>query len=536
MTEELHWYNNAIIYALDIGSFKDGNGDGIGDFIGAKENADYFEELGINCIWLLPFFESQERDNGYDVDNYYSINRKFGTFDDFLDFKAEVEKRNIRLIIDLVVHHTSDNHPWFKLAVHNTNSKYYHYYKWNKTPPVITEENIFKGEENNTWEYCETNDQYYYHKFYSFQPDLNILNPDVQHEIKEIIRFWLGFGVSGFRLDAATHLFDEFEDSYEKSPGDFMEELHDFMISIKKDAFFLAEADVPKSRIKTFIGKGNRMNLLFNFLLNNKTFLALARGEPGPITEQLTSHQKLPSNVQWANFIRNLDELDLERLTKDEREEVFAAFAPRDNMKVFDRGIRRRIAPMVSGNINCNKMIFSLLFALPGIPVIVYGDEIGMGDNLVYKGRNAVRTPMQWDSSPNGGFSTAPAEQLQIKAIAEGIFSYHFTNVEDQKAHDSSLFSEISRFISLRKTLATLLLKHPRIVDTGVKEVMGLNYSNELFIFINFSPHPMEVRIDFNLDEYEDLMDDSSYHLKNRSDRLPLKTFGYRWLRKKAEK
>ncbi len=287
MEKKQHWYNKAIIYCLDIGVFRDSNGDGKGDFQGAIEKLDYLKDLGVNCIWLVPFFESSEKDNGYDVEDYYGINKDFGNYDDFMMFKREAEERNIRIIMDLVVHHTSDNHPWFKLASHNEDSKYHDYYIWKDKPPLDTEENVFTG---GTWKYNNMVDKYYHHKFYPFEPDLNITNPEVLDEIKEIICYWMGFGVSGFRLDAATHLFDRFKEHGDKEPGEVMEELHKFLTNIKEDAFFVAEADVAPEEIDQYIGKGNRMNMIFNFLMNNSMFLSLARGNARPIKERLKVH------------------------------------------------------------------------------------------------------------------------------------------------------------------------------------------------------------------------------------------------------
>jgi maltose alpha-D-glucosyltransferase / alpha-amylase len=532
MEKELPWFDNAIIYAIDIGVYKDGDGDGTGDFRGAIEKLDYLQELGINCIWLLPFYHSSERDNGYDVDDYYSINRKFGGFDDFMEFKREAEKRDMRIIIDLIVHHTSDTHPWFKLASHNKNSKYYHYYIWNSNPPAIPEDNIFKGK---TWQYNSHNDEYYYHKFYDFQPDLNIKNPEVRKEIKEIIRFWLDFGVAGFRLDAATHLFDPFNEDGDNKAGKMMEEFHDLITTLKKDTFFLAEADVKPEKIMEYVGEGNRMNMLFNFLLNNSLFLALARGNAEPVVERLKSLPKFPENVHWANFVRNLDELDLEQLTKNEREEVYQVFAPDERMRAYGRGIRRRFAPMVAGNVKCMKMVYNLIFALPGNPVIIYGDEIGMGDNLVYPGRRGVRTPMQWNSDKNGGFSDADEEMIDIKPITEGIFSYHFINVEDLEKDPDSLLNAIKQFIHVRKDVSKMYAEKYKIIDLKNKEIFALNYADDLLIFINFSKNPISLNTTYDFTHYTPILEDSSYGLRNEDKVLNLKEFGYRWFKRDTE-
>lgn len=529
MAHELFWYNNAIIYAVDIGVFMDGNHDGTGDFTGATSKLDYLHSLGVNCIWLLPFFESSEKDNGYDVEDYYGINRAFGNFDDFMKFKSEAEKRDMRIIMDLVVHHTSDNHPWFKLATRNKNSKYYNYYVWNSNPPAVPDENVFKGK---TWRYNEHIDEYYHHKFYDFEPDLNIRNPEVRKEIKEIIRYWMDFGVAGFRLDAATHLFTPFANDENETPEQVMEDFHDFITSMKKDAFFLAEADVEPSKITQYIGEGNRMNMLFNFLLNNNLYLSLARGNAQPVIERLKSLPDLPQNVNWANFVRNLDELDLEQLTAEEREEVFQAFAPNKKMQVYERGIRRRFAPMLSGNVRRMKMVYNLIFALPGIPVIVYGDEIGMGDNLLYKGRVAVRTPMQWNASKNGGFSDAHSEKIHVNPINEGVFSYKCLNVETEENDPDSLLNAIKKFIHIRKDTSKMYVEKLKILEIEEKEVLGLSYSENLLIFINFSNTPLSVKTDFDFSNYKILLEDSSYGIKNENNEISLKGFGYRWYKK----
>ncbi len=523
------WFNNAILYGLDIGSFKDGNNDGIGDFKGAIEKLDYLQDLGINCIWLLPFYESNDMDNGYDVNDYYSIDPRFGNFDDFMKFKEEAEKRDMRIIIDLVVHHTSDHHPWFKLASHNKNSKYYHYYIWNSAPPALPEENVFSGK---TWKYSPMNNEYYYHKFYDFEPDLNIKNPEVKKEIKEIMRYWLDFGVAGFRLDAATHLFKPFKEEEGESPAEVMEDFHQFITSLKKDAFFLAEADVALSKIPEYVGNGRRMNMLFNFLLNNSLFLALAREKATPVKERLNEMPKFPENVHWANFIRNLDELDLEQLTEAERQEVFHALAPNPVMQAYGRGIRRRLAPMLLGNVNRMKMVYNLLFALPGIPVLVYGDEIGMGDNLMYEGRTAVRTPMQWDASANGGFSEASADKLKTKSVNEGMFSSHFVNVEEQEKRNDSLLNEIKKFIKVRKELLKMSIQNFDVIDLNNDRVLGLKFDNNFLIFINFSNEPVKLRIEEEIGNYSVILEDSSYGFEINGNELPIKNYGYRWFRK----
>jgi len=329
MAKSEYWYSNAIIYAIDLETYRDSNGDGIGDFNGIIEKLDYLSDLGINCIWLLPFFRSPEMDNGYDVEDYFSINPKFGTYDDFIRFRDECTKRHIHIIMDLIINHTSSNHPWFKAVSYNKNSKYFSFYIWKPEPPADQKESVFTGP---TWTYCVTNGEYYYHKYYDFEPELNLKNPAVFATIKEIIGYWIESGISGFRVDAATNLFEEFKEEGKDIPGKMMEELNDFLTSKKEDAFFIAEADVKAEEINDYVTGGNRMTMMFNFLLNNSIFLAITRKSASPIIDRLKSLPDLPLNVYWVNFIRNLDELDLDQLTAEEREEVFNALAPEKRM------------------------------------------------------------------------------------------------------------------------------------------------------------------------------------------------------------
>lgn len=531
------WYHNAIIYALDIGTFKDSDGDGIGDFKGATEKLDYLAHMGINCIWLLPFFASPERDNGYDIVQYEQVNPRFGTMDDFIEFQIECEKRSIRVILDLVMNHTSDQHPWFKAARFNRDSIYYDYYIWRKQPPAEREENVFKGAESSVWKYDEEAKAYYYHKYYHFEPSLNFSNKLVRKEMKDIMEFWMSFGISGFRVDAATNLFDTFKEGSKPSAGEVMEEFYNHVGGLMEDGVLLAEADVEAGEIKKYTGDGGRMNLLFNFLMNNSLFLAMSRKDAGPIIERLNELPEIPDTVQWVNFVRNSDELDLERLTEDERHEVFNEFAPNPKMKIFDRGIRRRTATMLQGNFDRIKMIYNLLFALPGTPMITYGDEIGMGDNLHYKGRTCVRTPMQWSSEANGGFSSADEDIMAIKPINYDVLSYAFVNVEDQQKDQQSLLHAIKKFITVRQDCEIIGLHRPDIVETKEPSVLGLRYHNandDLYIFINLSPVAKILEMEIGHESgFKHLLEDNPYESQQTKDAFSIQGYGYRWLRKK---
>lgn len=530
------WYNNVVAYALDVGVFKDSDGDGIGDFKGATEKLDYLAQIGINCIWLLPFFYSPEKDNGYDIVDYFLVHPTAGTTDDFVEFLQEAEKRNMRVILDLVINHTSTEHPWFKAARNNKDSSYFNYYIWQKELPAEHEENVFKGTESGTWKYDEQVKQYYYHKYYHFEADLNIKNQQVRDEIKRIMEYWLSFGISGFRIDAATHLVDQYgPDDIDISTEDILKEFREFVTSLKKDAILLAEADVVPDQIKKYVGRGERVHMLFNFLLNNSLFLSLAREEATPLMDRLKTLPALPKDVHWVNFIRNLDELDLEQLEKHEREEVFKALAPNPQMQIYGRGIRRRIAPMLQGNVERLKMVFSLLFALPGTPLIAYGDEIGMGDNLAYRGRQAVRTPMQWSAAENGGFSSLIAHEIPIPPIDHDIFSYSFVNVEDQLKDSNSLLNKVKELISIRKEHKIIGQEKPDILNLQDPAILGLKYEKngeELLILINLSSEPKVVEMKTDLTKYTTVVEDGSYGILEKENNALLRAYGFRWFKK----
>ena len=526
------WYKNAIFYALDVQIFMDSDGNGIGDFKGATSKLDYLADLGVSAIWLLPFYLSPERDNGYDVIDHYIINPNAGTIADFIEFVEEAEKRNIHIVVDLIMNHTSDQHPWFQAARYNPDSIFHNYYIWRDSPPSQKEENIFVGTENSTWKYDDVAKKYFYHKFYSFQPDINISNKDVMQDFKHIMSYWLTFGISGYRLDAATHLFDEFDhNKASKVMKDFNKHVQD----IRKDAVLLAEADVEPEKMEHYIGKGDKMNMLFNFLMNNSIFLALARKSAKPVIDRLKEFPELPEKVQWLNFVRNLDELDLERLSEEEREEVFEAFAPHPSMRIYNRGIRRRISPMLEGNPGKLKMVYNLLFALPGAPMIVYGDEIGMGDNLLYDERTCVRTPMQWNSSKNGGFSDASPDKIPILPIDHGIYSYRITNVEQQQKDNDSILNKMKEFTRIRNNNHIIGEVTPKILKTDNDSVLGLKYSRkgeELLIFINLSDKPFILKGLLDITKYKEILNDSSYGIQQDESILSIGKYGFRWFSK----
>jgi maltose alpha-D-glucosyltransferase/alpha-amylase len=449
-----HWYKNSVVYGVDVETFADSDGDGVGDFEGLTERLGYVSRLGVNCVWLLPFFPSPNRDNGYDVTDYFGVHPRYGTLGDFAEFMTEAETHGLRVVLDLPVNHTSDQHPWFQKA-REGHDRYRDYYVWVDDPEAadVDVEPIFPGQENEVWTYDEAADAYYFHRFYDFQPGLNYANPDVREEVRRILGYWLRLGVDGFRLDAASHMISAkgLESARPDDPHGVFRNFREFVATRNRDAILVGEADVEADRLDDYFGDGDELTMLYNFLLANYLFLGLARESAEPVVQGLRLLPSPPTRGQWLNFLRNLDELDLERLTESERESVFEAFAPDDEMRIYGRGTRRRLAPMLDGDRDRLELAFSLLFSMPGTPMFVYGDELGMGDDLSLPGRNPVRTPMQWSPAENAGFSTADAADLVRPVIDEGPFGYERVNVADQQRDPESLLNWMQRLVYTRR-------------------------------------------------------------------------------------
>ena len=448
------WYKEAVIYALDVATFQDGNGDGIGDFKGLISRLDHIAGLGADTVWLHPFYPTPDRDGGYDIMDYYGLDPRLGTLGDFADFLHRARDRGLRVIADLVVNHTSDQHPWFQEARRDERSPFRDYYIWSRERPDGADDGmVFPGVEDSTWTWDDEAEAYYFHRFYSWQPDLNIWNPVVREEIRKIIGFWLDLGISGFRVDAAPFLVElkgsapsDLEDRYQ-----YLRELREFVSWRSGDAILLAEANVPMDEIPEYTGRGTKLQMLFNFVLNQQLFLALADEDARPIRQALAEIPKQPASVQLANFLRNHDELDLGRLSGEERSRVFEAFGADPDMQLYGRGIRRRLAPMFGNDARRMRLAYSLALTLPGTPVLRYGDEIGMGEDLSLPERMAVRTPMQWDDSRNGGFSGASPERLIRPAITDGEYGFEQLNVEAQRRDPDSMLNWMERAIRIRK-------------------------------------------------------------------------------------
>ena len=397
------WYDEAVVYCVDVDSFADSNDDGVGDFRGLIGRLDYLHRLGVSCLWLNPIHPTPGKDDGYDVSDYYAVDPRLGTLGDFAELLHEASNRGIRVIIDLVINHTSDEHPWFQSAISSADSPYRDWYVWSDTEPSDRYDGIvFPGEQTETWTYQRRAHAWYYHRFYDFQPDLNLRHPAVRAEMKKIIGFWLQLGVAGFRIDAAPFIIEMTEPGNPNSPKDFefLTELRQYASWRRGDALLLAEANVQPGELVRYFGddghSGNRLHMLFDFMLNDALVLAMARQTAEPLVAALRDCPVLPPGGQWATFLRNHDEIDLSRLTAEQRAEVFEAFGPDADMRLYDRGIRRRLAPMLGGDRRRIELAYSLQFTLRGTPVVRYGEEIGMGDDLSLPGRNSIRTPMQW--------------------------------------------------------------------------------------------------------------------------------------------
>jgi maltose alpha-D-glucosyltransferase/alpha-amylase len=486
------WYKQAIMYGVDLRRFYDADGNGVGDIKGLIAKLDYLETLGVNCLWLLPFFTSHQRDNGYDIINYMDVESSIGDLADIQLLLKTAKSKGMHVIIDLVIHHTSDKHPWFIAATQDRQSKYKDYYIWaDQLSPDIQKLNSFPTVEDGIWKYQPEAKAYYRHQFYGFEPDLNLANKNVQQEIYSIIDFWLALGVDGFRFDAATFILSHegIPDSAIK-PWTYFEALHSHIIEQNPEAILVGEADVETKLIPEFFDEGKRFQLLYNFMLNNALYLALAKQEAAPLAVCLKAQADSRTKGVWINFARNADELNLVHLSDEDNAAVLEVFAPDPKSQIYERGIRRRLPPMLIGNQNQIRMVYSLIFALPGIPMLLYGEEIGMGDDLSLGGRDSVRIPMQWNATANAGFSAADNGDLIAMANTSPEFGFTEINVEQQLSSDNSLLSYIKELIALRKKIPFMAGATCDVVKTDNPALLMLRYehgSGKLFIIHNLS-------------------------------------------------
>ncbi|OSJ30392.1 trehalose synthase [Bradyrhizobium japonicum] len=532
------WYKNAAIYSLNVATYKDGDGDGVGDFKGLVSQLDHIAQLGVDCLWLLPFYPSPGLDHGYDVTDYYNVAPALGTLGDFVEFSHQARLRGMRLIIDLPINHTSEQHPWFQQARADAQSPFREYYVWSDTEPEdSTEGVVFPGVQLSVWTYDLCARAWYYHRFYQHQPDLNIASSAVREEIFKIVGFWLELGVSGFRIDAAPFVVEEIRaDRPPTRRYEFFGELRDFLSWRKGDAVLLAEANVAPSELDHYFGSGSRIHLLFAFLLNQHLFLALARENAGPLQWCLAALPRLPPFAQWAQFLRNHDELDLGRLKPEEREEVYTALAPSRRMQLYGRGIRRRLACILGNDRRRIELAYSLLFSLPGTPVVYYGDELGMGDDLALPERWPVRTCMQWADDETGGFSR-PGARLRYDMIQDAEYAPSKVNAAAQQRDPASLFNWLRRLVELRKACSEIGWGDLSVLQANVPSVLAQRFAWEgqsVLILHNLSQAECRALVDgFSAGQkLTDLFGNRVYTSEPCKDStIELDGYGYRWFR-----
>ncbi len=523
-TDKPKWYLNAVFYEIFLRSFKDGNGDGIGDLTGLTEKLDYLKELGVDCLWLCPIYPSPLKDNGYDISDFYSIDPVYGTLQEFKDLVKEVQKRGMRLIMDLVVNHTSDEHPWFQEARSNPDSPYRDYYVWSDTDePYRDARIIFLDTESSNWAYDEEAGKYYWHRFYSSQPDLNYANPAVRSEMLNIIRHWLDLGIDGFRVDAVPYLFEEDGTNCENLPQthEYLKQIREFVDRNYNDKVLICEANQPPADVVDYLGNGDEFHMAFHFPLMPKIFMGLRTGTRLPIEEAIKNTPAIPEETQWGTFLRNHDELTLEMVTPEEREWMWQEYAPEPRMRL-NLGIRRRLAPLFDNNREMIMLANRLLFSLPGTPFLYYGDEIGMGDDVDLPDRNGVRTPMQWEAAEGAGFSTDP--QPHTPVITRAPFSPESVNVEQQMQQAGSLWKQMQELIAIRKNEKVFQSNETEFVEHADERVMVFRRSkdkDEMLFVHNLSSDSIQFQVElpvFNDQKFVDLF--SKDELRTNGDTL----------------
>ena len=534
------WWRTAVIYCLDVETFLDWGGDGTGDFAGLAQRIDYLAEVGVTCLWLMPFYPTPDRDAGYDIVDFYGVDPRLGTLGDFVEVMRTARDRGMRVIVDLVVNHTSDRHPWFRSARSSPNSRYRDWYVW-RDEPGEDMELVFPDKEESVWTYDERARQYYLHRFYRHQPDLNVENPDVRDEIAKIVGFWLELGVSGFRVDAVPFLI-EAESAAQDVPDrhEHLRDLRAFLGRRSGEAILLGEVNLERDEQVRFFGgdAGDEMHMLFDFIAMQRLYLSLARQDAAPIAEAILDRPPIARASQWATFVRNHDELTLDKLSDEERQEVFEAFGPDPEMQVFGRGLRRRLPTMLDGDPRRIRMVYSLLFSLPGTPVLFYGEEIGMGENLEAEGRYAVRTPMQWTASRNGGFSDAAPSKLP-GPVVEGGFGPEHVNVESQRRDPASLLSFMTLLVQRYRECPELGWGDFELLDQPNPAVLAhrVRWDDAAIVALhNLAPEPCTVPLTLGPCEagtdLVDLLCDGVSPIDERGHaEVTLEGFGFRWLR-----
>lgn len=541
------WWKNAVFYCTDVETFYDSNGDGTGDLRGMAERIEYLSDLGITCLWLMPFYPTARKDDGYDITDFFGIDPRLGTHGDFVELVRTARSNGIRVIVDFVMNHTSDQHPWFKSARRSKDDPFRDFYVWSATEPKSSPKDVvFPDQEDSIWELEPKTGEWYLHHFYKHQPDLNVANPKVQEEISRTLGFWLELGVSGFRVDAVPFLFatDAIPGQPKSafSPDQYLGDVRNFISRRVGDAVLLGEVNLPYKDQKKFFGgpDGDGLNMQFDFIGMQSIYLSLARGDARPLAKALRQRPDLDVTSQWANFVRNHDELTLDKLTDEERQEVFDAFGPDPDMQLYDRGLRRRLPSMLGGDDRRLRLVYSLMFSLPGTPVLFYGEEIGMAENLDVPGRLAVRTPMQWTADANGGFSKAPKARL-ARPLPDGLYGPEHVNAADQR-HDHESFWWFMRNLIYTyrqqpqigwSTAEVLKQPHSSVLAHVCREESGWTMVALHNVGTDSCIVPIELADVPEGSVLVDLMDGRTVHELDRRGRidLDLEGYGYRWLR-----
>jgi len=532
------WWKNAVIYCLDVETFLDTDGDGCGDLPGLCERLDYLSGLGVDCLWLMPFMPSCQRDDGYDVTDFYGVDERLGTHGDLLDVVRTARASGMRVIADLVVNHTSDQHPWFRQARQSRDSPFHDFYVWrDEKPEEKPGDIVFPDQEDSNWAFDEQAGRWYMHRFYSHQPDLNVANPEVRDEIAQVTGFWLEQGLSGFRVDAVPFLIEPSgtpEDAHQ-DPHELLRDLRRFIGRRNGEAVLLGEVNLAPKKQRKFFGDedGDELQLVFSFTVNQAMFLAFAREDATPLARALEALPPIPEDCQWANFVRNHDELTLDKLSEEERQEVFDAFGPDKKLQLYGRGIRRRLPTMLGGDERRIRLAYSLAFSLPGTPVLFYGEEIGMAENLALEGRYSVRVPMQWSAEPQAGFTTA--EEAARPIVENGPFGYRELNVTRQRRDPDSLLNWMERLIRRRRECPELGWGKPALLQSGDAAVFAQrsDWEGSTVVAVhNLAGRDARAQLELGGDgSLVDLFHDEEHDLNDGAAGLELSPYDARWYR-----
>ncbi len=521
------WWKDAVVYCLDVEMFYDSDGDGCGDLFGLTERVDYLAGLGVSVLWLMPFYPSPNRDDGYDITDFYAVDSALGTLGDFVELVRTCRDRGIRVIVDFVMNHTSDQHPWFQAARSSPDSPYRDFYVWSDERPEEKPGSVvFPDQETSTWAFDRKAGQYYQHSFYKHQPELNLSNPAVRDELAQVMGFWLEQGLSGFRVDAVPFLIEGAMDD----PHQIVRDLRAYVNRRVGDAVLLGEVNLPPAQVREFLGDedGDELHMVLDFIGNQAMYLSLARGSATPLAEALRTFPELPHTASLGRFVRNHDELTLDKLSQQERDEVFARFGPDESLQLYGRGLRRRLPTMFDGDERALRMVYSLAFSLPGTPVLFYGEEIGMAENVDIEGRYAVRAPMQW--APDGGFTLPGVEPR--RPMVEGAFGPERVNVKDQRRDPGSLLNWFERLIRRRRECPELGFGSLTILDVGSDAVFAhrVDWEDATIVCLHeLAGKP--VTVELPVDDGEALVDLFEHADCELPATLQLEPYAARWFR-----